>query len=293
MPRKLPDVDPARLAEVEEITDEAAFRIFLRYGSLLSGARREELTLALLAVTQPEAFLDFRRAVLTGQVQTTPEDGGRPVPEILEELHSRHWESGRGRPSRGPAPSRKVIGFRERRRRQLEAVTVYMTNELAGQSYHGLVDEDHPNNDIPDMDRLDRKSRQAIRNAFPARELDVESALLAAGALRPEEKPGRQDERPLIGWERHGPLRPHALLRNLPAEIFALFADVRDEMVAERWAVDDRPRGKQLHTPQEWAALALLRLWHQPPPPGSWREARALLAELTRGPSGKTPKPSG
>ena len=291
MPRKLPKVDPARLAEVEEITQEAGFRIFLWSGFLFSDARREELTLALLAVTEPEAFLDFRRAVLTGQIETSQEEGGRPVPEILEELHSRLWEKpGRGRPSRGPAPSRKVIGFRERRRRQLEAVTVYMTNELAGEWYHGRVDEDHPDNDIPDPDRLDRKSRQAIRNAFPSRELDVESALLAAGALRPEEKWGRPDERPLIGWERHDPPGAHPGFLRLVPEILTLLGTVRAEMILERGT--ESPRGKRLHTPKEWAALALLRLWNQPPPPGSWREARALLAELTRGPSGKAPKPS-
>ena len=285
MPRKPQKVEDSRLAEVEEITNEAAFRIYLRYGSLLSDARREELTLALLAVTEPEAFLDFRRAVLTGQIGTTQEEGGRPVPEILEELHSRLWEKpARGRPSRGPAPSRKVMGFRERRRRQLEAVTLYMTNELAGEPYHGKSESG------VDLPSLEAQSKRAIRNAFPARELDVESALSAAGALRPEEKWGRPDERPLIGWERHDPPEAHTGFLRLVPEILTLLGTVRDEMILERGP--ESPRGKRLHTPQEWAALALLRLWHQPPPPGSWREARALLAELTRGPSGKAPKPS-
>jgi hypothetical protein len=291
MPRKLRKVEDARLAEVEEIEGATRLRLFLWSGGALSDARREELTLALLAVTEPEAFLDLRRAVLTGQVPTTLEEGGRPVPEILEDLHGRLWEKpGRGRPSRGPAPSRKVVGFRARRRRQLEAVTLYMTNELAGEPYHGLVDEDHPNNDVPDLDRLDAESRAAIRKAFPSRELDVEAALSAAVVLRPEERRDRHDARPLIAWERHDPpgARP-VFLRKLVPKILTLLRTVRNEMVAERRV--ESPRGKRLHTPQEWAAMALLRLWHWPPPV-SWRDARALLAELTRGPSGKTPKRS-
>jgi hypothetical protein len=261
-----------------------------------------EEVLRRLALVDPDYFLEIRRAARSFRGKEE-----RACRAIIEEIHGELWEkppftSDRviiptldakydetgGKPAKGSVLRMFDRIKSETARRQLDALTKRLTIELEGGHWHGYKkdDDDGP---VIEFDALEKTANEALGAAFRPWKPDFDAAyavtsqleaarLQAWGLPVPAEPPYVTEIRE---WERReGQAIYQEVKDRRLREVDTVIKEILPLMIDERYQ-KDKTRGMRLHRPQEWAAMALLRLMGHPAPV-PWPDAMGLIKNLTR-----------